>query len=272
MPGRDSSDNGDPGTFAVVLKAEREHAGYTQREFSDLLGYAEATITAFETGRRLPTAAGAERIDKLLGRKLFVPLRAQVVRGAYEVWIQPWLPDEESASVLRVWEPQIVYGLLQTEGYADALIRIHRPVFSGAQVAEEVAARIQRQEILDREEPPPPLLRVVLGEAVLRRDVGGREVMRGQLDHLLGMGDRPRITLQIVTAAKDEQAGLFGAMTIAGFGGASDTAYLDTVMAGGYISDGEQITQLNVLYDRVLQEASSPEESRKLIMEVRDEL
>jgi transcriptional regulator with XRE-family HTH domain len=271
MPDRDNG-NGDPGTFAVVLKAEREHAGYTQREFADLLGYAESTITAFERGKRLPTAIGAERIDKLFRHKLFVPLRERVVRGAYQVWFQPWLPDEEGATVLRVWEPQIVYGLLQTPEYAEALTRILLPVFGDTQVAEEVAARTRRQEILDREDPPPPLVRVVQGERALRRHVGGKEVMRGQLDHLLEMADRPRITLQVVTSAKEEQAGLFGPITIASLNGSPETAYLDTVMTGDYVTDGEQVTQLNVLYDRVLQEASSPEETRKLIMEVRDEL
>src|SRR5580658_1167394 len=100
MPDRDNGD-GDPGTFAIVLKAERERAGYTQREFADLVGYAEATITAFERGKRLPTAAGAVRIDTVLRRNLFVPLRNQVIRAVYQAWFQPWLPDEESATVLR---------------------------------------------------------------------------------------------------------------------------------------------------------------------------
>jgi transcriptional regulator with XRE-family HTH domain len=271
MPDRDNG-NEDPGIFALVLKAEREHAGHTQREFADLLGYAESTITAFERGKRLPTPAGAERIDKLLRRKLFVPLREQVIRGAYRPWFQPWLPDEEGASVLRVSEPQVVYGLMQTPDYAEALAHIERPLLSDAQVAEVVAARMLRQEILDREDPPPPLLRVVQGEASLRRDIGGKDVMRGQLDHLLEMADKPRVALQVVTAAREKQSGLFGAITIASVNGSPDTAYLDTVITGGYITDGEQITQLNVHYDRVLQEASTPEESKKLIMEVRDEL
>jgi transcriptional regulator with XRE-family HTH domain len=266
MPDRDNGDE-DPGTFAIVLKAERERAGYTQREFGRLVGYAEATITAFERGKRLPTTAGAARIDKVLKRNLFVPLRKQVVRAAYRVWVQPWLPDEESATVLRASEPQVVYGLLQTAAYAEALIRIERPIFSNARVTEAVAARMLRQEILDRDDPPPPLLRIVQGEAALRRDVGGKEVMRGQLDHLLEMAERPRITLQVVTSAREQQSDLFGAMTIASFNGAQDTAYLDTVLTGGYVSDGEEVTQSNVLYDRVLQEAS-----RRLIMEMRDEL
>jgi transcriptional regulator with XRE-family HTH domain len=271
MLDRDNEDK-DPGTFAVVLKAEREHAGYTQREFADLLNYAESTVTAFERGRRLPTAIGAANIDNVLGRTLFVPLREQVIRGAHTIWIRPWLGDEENASVLRVWEPAIVYGLLQTAEYAEAQLRITRPTFSDARIAEAVAARMQRQEILDREDPPPPLIRVVQGESALLRNIGGKDVMRGQLDHLLEMVDRPRIILQVVTSAREQQAGIFGSVAIASFNEAPDSAFLDTVMTGDYVSAGEQVTQLNVLYDRVLQEASSPEESRKLIMEARDEL
>ncbi|MGH3156488.1 MAG: DUF5753 domain-containing protein [Streptosporangiaceae bacterium] len=175
-------------------------------------------------------------------------------------------------TVLRAWEPQVVYGPFQTSEYAEALMRIQRPIFSDARIAEAVAARMQRQEILDRDDPAPPLIHAVLGEAVLRRNVGGKEAMQNQLDHLLAMADRLRITLQVVTAPRNEEAGLFGALTIASFNGSPDTAFLDTVMSGDYVSDGEQITQLNVLYDRVLQEASSPKESRKLIMELRDEL
>jgi hypothetical protein len=85
----------------------------------------------------------------------------------------------------------------------------------------------------------------VLGEAALRRDVGGAEVMRPQLDHLLEISDRPRITLQAVEAAKEQHAGIFGAITIASFTGSPDTAFLDTVATGDYVSD-VRVTQLIV--------------------------
>ncbi len=110
-----------------------------------------------------------------------------MLNGSYESWIRALLEMEERATVLRWWEPLVVPGLLQTEDYARAMIRAGRPGDSDAEVEHLVIARISRQAIWDRADPPPPMLFAVLGEAILRQLVGDARIMREQLIHVTEM-------------------------------------------------------------------------------------
>jgi hypothetical protein len=146
-------------------------------------------------------AAMADAALKMPGT--FLRLRKAMINGAYEAWVRAYLEIEERATVLRSWQPLVVPGLLQTETYARALIRAGRPGDSDAEVERLVMARMARQEIWDRDDPPPPMLCVILGEAVLRQLVGDAAVMREQLGHLVQAARSPRITIQVMPFSAD---------------------------------------------------------------------
>jgi hypothetical protein len=111
--------------------------------------------------------------------------RQAMINGAYEPWVRAFLDMEERATVLRNWESVVVPGLLQTEAYARGVLRGARPTDSDAAVEQLVTARMARQDIWEREDPEPPVLSAILGEAVLRQCVGGSLVMYEQLSRLV---------------------------------------------------------------------------------------
>jgi hypothetical protein len=110
-------------------------------------------------------------------------LYALIQRNAYPAWFSPVVPLERKAVRIHGWEPFVVPGLLQTEEYARELIRVSRPQDSAATVEELVTARMERQAILARDDPP--MLWYVLDEGILHRMVGSaeRNVRGGRHDH-----------------------------------------------------------------------------------------
>jgi hypothetical protein len=189
-----------------------------------------------------------------------------MINGAYEAWIRALLEMEERATVLRWWEPLVVPGLLQTEAYASAMIRAGRPGDSDAEVEQLVAARMVRQAIWEREDPPPPMLFAMLGEAVLRQQVGDAEVMRAQLGRLVETVDSPRITVQVMPFAAAAHPGLLGPFVVASFENGPDAAYLDNALDGQVTERRKQVGRVALLYDTLRSEALSPGASRDLIV------
>jgi hypothetical protein len=173
--------------------------------------------------------------------------------------------------VLRWWEPLVVPGLLQTEAYARAMIRAGRPGDSDAEVEQMVIARISRQAIWDRKDPPPPMLFAVLGEAILRQRVGDSQIMRDQLGHLADMAANPRVTVQVLPFGVAAHPGMLGPFLVASFDSDRDSAYLDNALDGQVTERRNQVARITLLYDSLRSVALSPGESTELIMKVADE-
>jgi hypothetical protein len=152
-------------------------------------------------------------------------------------WFRPYAEIEAVASQIRSWEPALVPGLLQTEEYARGVLATLPNTTEGA-VEELVTARMERQAILDR--PEPPLLWVVLDEAVLHRQVSGEKVMGEQLLHMAEMSLRPNVTIEVVPFAAEAHYGLLGGFAVADVDETARVAYLDTVTKG-YIVEGPSV-------------------------------
>jgi hypothetical protein len=141
----------------------------------------------------------------------------------------------------------VVPGLLQTEAYARAILST-RMGATAEELDEAVAARMERQRILDREHPPE--LWVILDEAVLRRPVGGADVMRGQLARLAEAARRPHIAIQVIPFGAGAHEGLRGgAFVVADFDGAATVAYQDAASSGHIIEDATDVEALAVTWD-----------------------
>jgi transcriptional regulator with XRE-family HTH domain len=242
MGGREKGDGDGPANglqaLAQELRAQREAAGLTQEQPAKLMGYSPSVIAKLETCRTAPSPEHASQADEALGTPgTFRRLRQAMINGAYEPWVRAFLEMEERATVLRNWESLVVPGLLQTEAYARGVLRGARPADSDTVIEQLVTARMARQDIWKREDPEPPILSVILGEAVLRQRVGDAAVMREQFGRLVEAAESPRITIQVMPFAAAAHPGLLGPFVVASFENGPDAAYLDSVL-DGQVSDG----------------------------------
>lgn len=158
-----------------------------------------------------------------------------------------------------------MYGLLQTEAYARAVLSVEQ----AERLDEMVAARLERQRVLKREQPP--VLWVVLDEAVLYREIGGREVMRDQLANPLGLSGKPWVELQVLPFSAGQHTGLMGSFTLLRFDDHPDLHYSESYDAGHMTANPQLIRGRSVGYARLQAEALSPRESAALIARVMEE-
>jgi hypothetical protein len=148
---------------------------------------------------------------------------------------------------LRTFEHSLVPGLLQVPEYARALLST-RMGTSQDETEQLVTARMERQVILDRADPP--LLWVVIDEHALRRPVGGgRKVMAEQLDHLAEMSQRPSILIEVIPLDVGAREGVNGAFVIAEFADAPSIVYLETALTGLVVERPEDVAAVTLSYE-----------------------
>jgi hypothetical protein len=172
---------------------------------------------------------------------------------AYPSWFQEWLVSEQEAKKLRWFGSLLVPGLLQTEEYARAVFATRFGV-TDEEIDEQVAARLKRREILDRDNPPA--LWVIVDESVLQRPVGGRYVMREQVGHLIEASRRPHISVQVTPSAVGAHRGLWaGGFAIADFEDAPAVGYQETACQGQFVDRREDVGTLVECWDTLVREA-----------------
>jgi transcriptional regulator with XRE-family HTH domain len=275
MP-RDNDQDGTPqGVFGAELRYYRERAGLSQTELAVLVNVSHDVISKIETGDRAPAKDFPDRLDDVpeldtrggLAR-LWDNLRKGLRHRAIPGWFQPWTHFEAQATTLRWYEPLLVPGLLQTEDYARAILAVS-PGGKHEDLDDQVAARIGRQAILARSDPPQ--LWCVVDEGVLHRSVGGPKVMHDQLEHLADLAENPQTTIQVIPASAGAHAGLLGGFIIADVDGSPSMVYLETA-AEGQIADSPAIVAHAMLrFDALRSEALPRAASRDLIMKVAED-
>lgn len=185
-------------------------------------------------------------------------------------WADMWMKVESESTTLRIWQPLIFPGLVQTSDYARALFLGSQPDLSEEALEAEVAKRLARQRIFDRQ--PPPHLTVLLDQLALRRMIGSREITYRQLAHVADMSRRPCITVQIVPSASiGAHAGLDGAFMLAECAGKPDTMYIDAVEGQTY-KDRALVTKFGIAFDDIRSEALPASMSRDMILREAEEL
>ena len=170
-------------------------------------------------------------------------------------WFRSWVQHEQKAATLRIWQPSVLSGLLQTEDYARAILAVY-PGVTDEQIAERLAARLARQAILTRDDPPAAWF--LVDEAALPRCVGSADIMAAQLAHLAGLARLPNVTIQVMPYIP--HAGVLG-----GFAVAERAAYIETAVAGQVFEDADIITGLITQFDTLRNEALRRSESLALI-------
>jgi transcriptional regulator with XRE-family HTH domain len=273
LSGDEEAGNSPLVLFGDELRYWRLAAGLSQEQLGDQIGYSGAQVGAVENGRRMPRMEFAERCDKVLNTGGALVRQLERVKKflrtqAYPAWFRGWANVEREATTLRWWEPIVVPGLLQTEDYARAVLRI-QPGTSEERLEELVRARMERQGVLKSE--APPFLWCLIDEAVLHRCIGGPRIMYDQLVHLVEMSEQPQITVQVVPYSVGAHPGMSGQFVIAGFDDAPSIVYLDTSVAGQIVETQGMVDQVTLVWEALRSEALPRVASRDLIARIAEE-
>jgi transcriptional regulator with XRE-family HTH domain len=181
-------------------------------------------------------------------------------------WFQTYVGLEEAASLIRSYEVQFVPGLLQTEDYARSVIVSGRPELRAEEVERRVNLRMERQKVLSRKNHPVQLW-VVVDEALLRRPIGGTKVMRGQMQRLLELAEKPNITIQIMPFRFGGHAAEGGAFSILRFPETDlpDVVYVEQLVSALYLDKREHVDRYLETMNRLTVDSLTPEISAETL-------
>ncbi len=261
------------------LRRLRESQGITREKAGYSIRSSESKISRMELGRVSFKTRDVEDLLTLYGvtdeteRTSLLSLAKEAnVAGwwhSYSDVLPSWFPTyvglEAAAHLIRSYEVQFVHGLLQTEAYAHAVVARGMRGASEAEIDKRVALRMERQKYLVAERAPQ--FQCVLDEAALRRPYGDREVMRGQLQHLIEISERPNVTIQVMPFSFGGHSGESGAFTVLSFpeSDLTDVVYLEQLTSALYLDKGEDIAQYERAIKRLQDDSPSPAESRDLL-------
>ena len=253
------------------LRRARLVAGIDSQElFARELGFDRTVIVKAETGSTPPSRDVASKIAARfpeLCNGLYVSL-AEIARksnGPIPGWFTDWLTREREATSIRIWQPLIIPGLLQTADYARALFLA---AGAGDTLDELVTARLARQAIFDK--PDPPYLWVVLDESVLHRLIGTPKVTYDQLAHLADMSERSYISVQVVPASVGAHAGLACAFMVGSLDSEPDLLLFEAI-EDQTLRDTDVVRKAAVAFDLVRGDALPRSASQDLILKVAEE-
>jgi hypothetical protein len=262
------------------LRRLRELKGMTAEEVAERLLVSQSKISRLENGRRsisqrdVRDLCGVYEVeDQRIVDSLMEMARDSRQQGWWHTFgdipYSVYIGLETDAESLRVYEPQLVTGLLQTHAYAEALVQGALPETSPADIEKRVQVRLRRQERITAEGNPLRLW-VVLDEAALRRVVGSRLVMREQLDHLIEMSQLPHVTVQVLPFEVGAHPGLNGQYAILEFTDAADSSvvYLEGVTSDLYLEKAQDVQKYAVMYEHLRAQSLNVEQSRQFIAKV----
>ncbi|MFD5647028.1 helix-turn-helix transcriptional regulator [Streptomyces anulatus] len=252
--------------YGGELRRQREAQGLTQPQLGTIIFCTGSLVGQIETTKKIPTRDFSERVDAALGTDgTFSRLVGLVLRSQLPTWFQPYADMEAKAAYISTYQAQVVYGLLQTEEYARAVLATGMP----DDLEGLLAARMERQRILERERPP--LAWAILDEAVLYRPIGGHEVMRAQLQRLLDCATHRWMRIQVLPFEAGEHASLAGSFTGMRFDDDPDVIYTEDVISGHMTANAETVREASLRYAHLQATALSVEESVARISRVMEE-
>jgi transcriptional regulator with XRE-family HTH domain len=192
--------------------------------------------------------------------------------SAIPEWFQVYVGLEAEASSVRVYESELVHGLLQTPDYYRAFLRAAPAAADEDEAERKIEVRMARQERLTGDDPPDYW--AVLNEAVIRRVVGGADVMRKQLDHIAEMAKLPHVNVQVLPFGAGVHPAMDGSFEILGFPEPTDPAvvYLENQAGSLYLEEEAEIGRYERMFSHLIAKALDPEESRRMIARVATDL
>ncbi|MET7645359.1 helix-turn-helix transcriptional regulator [Streptomyces sp. NPDC005426] len=252
--------------YGWELRRLREAAGLNQAQLGEIIFCTGSLIGQIETTKKIPTRDFSERVDAALGTDgTFSRLMGLVLRSQLPTWFQPYAEMEARAAYISTYQAQLVYGLVQTEEYARAVLATGMP----DDLEGLLAARMERQRILERERPP--LAWAILDEAVLHRPIGGHEVMRAQLLRLLEFTTNRWMRIQVLPFSAGEHSSLDGTFNLLRFDDDPDIIYTEDLISGHMTASPDTLREASLRYAHLQAAALSVEDSAALIARVMEE-
>ena len=266
------------------LRSLREGLSIKLEEVADQLGIAPSTLSRIETGKAPTRNIYLTHMLEIYGvrdvgqRQILVDMAREGHRKGWWASFDDVLPAgfgiyvglEAEAASLRVYEPQVVHGLLQTRAYAREVMRTVRRHESPAEIDQRVELRIRRQDVLTRADPLE--LWIILDEAVIRRDMGPRAVRYDQLCRLCDATLLPNVTLQVLSFDSGLHPALNGSFAILEFPERfdPDVIYSEGISGQGFIEEGDRAVRTGTeTFELLRATALPPVASAKLIRDIR---
>ncbi|SEG17767.1 Helix-turn-helix domain-containing protein [Actinacidiphila yanglinensis] len=286
----DPRPGGAPTVLRMVLGKRlqdlREKAGLSFEQAGRALDVTHATIRRMEkaeVGLKIPyvekllTTYGVTAPDEIGGflalcREANRPGWWHNFRDVLPEWFSAFVSLEGEAAVIRAYEPHYVPGLLQVPSYAQAVLRAGLPNAAPEEIDRLVTLRVERQGLLDR--PDAPLLWVVMDETVVRRPIGGREVMREQLGALIEATEAPNVRLQVIPFTAGPHPAMYGPFHIFRFHlkEIPDIAYTESLVGGAYFDDRDDVSAFLEALDRMCAQAAPAQSTKAILDGVRKEI
>lgn len=259
--------------WGQALRRAREDKGWTQVELAQAMGYDPSVISKLENGNTTANEQHARAADHALGTPgLFTAWLEDVINGVGGPYQRDIAELEERARVLNVWEPIFIPGQLQTEEYMRQVYLAAEPEASDRQIEQMVAARLGRQEIRGRGDPPPPLLYAVIWEPALRVPIGGPDVMHDQLKQLADAARQDRrVRIQVLPVDRGANPGLSGPFVVATFNNERPAAFIENVLFGQITERRAEVDRLSLLFATLTADALDTQASTELIERVAGE-
>lgn len=252
--------------YGFELRRCREAAGLTQKQLGDIINFTASLVGQVETARKLPTLDFSQRSDAALCTGgLLTRLQPLVMRSQLPAWFQQVAELEVRAVEICSFQTHMVLGLLQTPAYTRAVLG----AVDRSNLDDRTAVRLARQNVFEKEEPP--VFWAVLSEAALYLEIGDREIMRGQLAHLLTFESNPRINIQVLPFSAGAHAGLTGPFNLYRFAGDPTILYTESFRSGYPTANPETVKECSLRYDHLQASALSLKDSAGLIRRVMED-
>ncbi|AUG79253.1 XRE family transcriptional regulator [Kitasatospora sp. MMS16-BH015] len=263
--------------LGAELRRLRELRGMTAEEVAGRLMVSQSKISRLENGRRSISQRDVRDLcdvyevgDERVRAGLMEMARESRQRGWWhefgDIPYSVYIGLEAEASSIRAYETSYVPGLLQTRGYAEAVVAGSSPDYDAAAVRRRVDVRLKRQSRVYGDNPLGSFW-VVIDEAVLRREVGGPQVMADQLYQLLELGERPNINIQVIPFSHGAHPGMTGTFSLMEFPESADSTvvYFEGVTSDLYLEKETDVRRYTHMYDHLRAAACSVAETRHLM-------
>ena len=269
------------------LRAMRLERDLTVAEAADSVKIGQSTLTKIELAQMVASRAN---IDKLLDfyevdgdeREALLGMhrdgnRREWWEGHTQAGFMPkfgiYLGLESVATAVQAYDTHLVHGLLQTPDYARAVTRAARPDLLAHEVDQLVEARMRRQPVLTRTDPPPLALWSIMDEAVLRRQVGGRETMYAQLQRLIQASQMPTVNLLVMPDSMGAHAGLDGPLAILQFETSNrPVVYIESQAGNLFMERDDDLRRCQQRMNHILASAPGTDQSLALIRQIAKEM
>ncbi|WP_437010060.1 helix-turn-helix domain-containing protein [Streptomyces sp. enrichment culture] len=258
--------------FGRLLKFHRERAGVTMEVLGKHTSYSKSQVAMIEKGERRPKDHFVEVADRVLGAEGALKEVAETIApSGVPAWFEDYLEEEAGAAAIHWYENHLVPGLLQSSRYAEAVFRCAVPALDEVEIDAAVDVRLKRQRVFHR--TPKPHITFIIEMIALTRPIGGAEVLKECLHHLLDTAGLPNVEVQVMPPDRCIHAGLNGPFILL------ETAerrgqlvYVEGQGGRYFLSEQPELGDTFTRYGTLRAQALTPEASTQLIEQVAREL